>query len=1565
MNTSDSTSPTQPEIPQEMLISSDTWSDYQALDFIRQQLTEQLADLEPAQQQRYLALAREGPRRQKLLSDTLQQFRHDFESQLLQPLASGLQAKAGKPVDLRQTYLHTRTLTLGRRSKRATSAEEVESIRSQTLWDAALQNFAFNIAHGTGSGLEFTRASYINQDPDGRRNTADILAVEDFVAIVRELDPGARLQTKLQSELPHLLTSEVTAYQRALLDFALLEAYRTTSEAGIDRQQLAMLERAISLPGALQWRLHSLKLGRSFVDALIRASEDIPLVGRLSEHLQTLRRALSRQSRSTESDALPLPFFVIQRSAWIFSYFPDRPGGAWRQHLSYIEAVDSFRDQLRESVQTNSIAWLTRWMPLVHQQQLVAFLQTESVDRSQLNWLAKRFYDAFGEQTPPAQLIKVSADPTEPDGQSLVQALALEQKLTTAGDLSLLATTNGNADVEALKQGLLFVFSEVLELLTLSVPGGVTGLNRAMLVATFGSLGYQAISASSALINGRSAAFIQAVSDVVDLVTTARLQGVGARLSAHRIRTLINALGRPRCVINEDGSTVLQLSGTTPQRTIDVSDLSAAQLLQKMLQPDLPTPDTTTCARLLALSGVDRLQLEAVWQGQTPPPWQIIDVLLWHRYDSGHAPVSEAIEPGSALAIVLERFAELSPAAARQLLRLHPALHKITARTVLEPSLIAAVLHTCEQSRALRALYALADATGRTWGDDSEALCCTLLIVQAGWPDALGLKVQAGAHLHVYGLEGADTFISLDNVGAAYTPSGLTSAPPNGRDSLIQAAWHSLDATQRQAMGYDADDFMQLGKHLLQQALHYRSDIPQLLPPPSGLPLPNGRLQPFRLQLDLSHLTADAQGIFSLDGRHYIVIDNASYRVMHDRDASSTRQPIWRIVKPQDPIADNEQNIFVAGIGLNEPVTLREGQWVAATLPGAGGMPRKESRLEAMKRENQEKKNQADQALEKKNQETGQQLLELSRELHDLVGLMQTLHPQLDHPNSETKIEARGRLAATYYKLIGLVTRKIDLLHTQAPQRNRALIIAAHVYRIQCLEKIILSLDLAFTEEVGEFVTNPHHGEHARYREQRVRILQHMEEKRPFLKKREAYIKDLRTQYPGTEAEGEIAALYKAYPARPWNLEVAAVLFQMELLSIGDPVDSSSPVIFKAEAVIQMIQFHETSIAFDDLAWVPTAHQLAVLDRLQRQLESVRTAFEQMQAEFFSPSERLHLENVGKGLQAIEQNCHDRLETLYLQSTDNAALGKELDDIDLEFLPAQPGPSHATTARRKLIRVKQRGIDSIKLGQERVTENGETVIDIVDSGAAPGTVVRSYGKPSGGEWKGTTPLPAPARATLTLAALLKNAQAQLDESQQHRVKAARDAEAKLNPTNIVEYLEAKAEQLDSTAREIETTTKDRPSSESRLLIEQLKQASAQLKQTGEDTLIAMYKDPEKLDISRLLYLIKMKQVSVVKLLDRGERGKGRTRHFLDIYLIKDAHGDRRDLWHAHFHYPERDTPSERFSLKGGHLKTLKQSGLGRTAQTRDEQLGLAHSPIWRAAFDTRSARQLFALVGQD
>ncbi|MNR55407.1 hypothetical protein D3C85_1757740 [compost metagenome] len=51
-----------------------------------------------------------------------------------------------------------------------------------------------------------------------------------------------------------------------------------------------------------------------------------------------------------------------------------------------------------------------------------------------------------------------------------------------------------------------------------------------------------------------------------------------------------------------------------------------------------------------------------------------------------------------------------------------------------------------------------------------------------------------------------------------------------------------------------------------------------------------------------------------------------------------------------------------------------------------------------------------------------------------------------------------------------------------------------------------------------------------------------------------------------------------------------------------------------------------------------------------------------------------------------------------------------------------------------------------------------------------------------------------------------------------------------------------------------------------------------------------------------------------------------------------------------------------FTAKGGHLKTLEQSGLGASSQRQDEQAGREHVPIWRETIDGRTAQKIFELA---
>ncbi|TMU79646.1 hypothetical protein FGA82_12705 [Pseudomonas fluorescens] len=75
------------------------------------------------------------------------------------------------------------------------------------------------------------------------------------------------------------------------------------------------------------------------------------------------------------------------------------------------------------------------------------------------------------------------------------------------------------------------------------------------------------------------------------------------------------------------------------------------------------------------------------------------------------------------------------------------------------------------------------------------------------------------------------------------------------------------------------------------------------------------------------------------------MIDNFSYQVLHDIDASTPSTAVMRIVREQDPVAGDGTNTYIATRpGRSEPIIFdaREG-WLGTEVGGAGGMFRSES----------------------------------------------------------------------------------------------------------------------------------------------------------------------------------------------------------------------------------------------------------------------------------------------------------------------------------------------------------------------------------------------------------------------------------------------------------------------------------------------------------------------------------------------------------------------------------------------------------------------------------------------
>lgn len=1484
------------------------WSDRLTLDLIEEHFSQALQTLDAQEQRHYLHLARLGPQCRLQLSEALGQFRRAFEAQALDALRQQLAQATGLALDPLTTYLHTYSLQIQHEFPR----KVVEHLQTRSLWEAAQDNFGFHIVLQSGSGLDFINASSINTRASGGRDT--LIPVSTFVEVVRTLDLGKRLQDWLQHKLPALIRQPVTDYHRALLQFALLEAYRGTEDHDFNREQLQALQGACERAGALQWKYFSLKLPDGVIEHLLGLAGSQPLLKPLKQAMDAL--ASPRMSQTLAGNLIPLPFFVVKLGDGVFSYFPERPGGAWRPHLGAGEAVDSLREQIHQASNTSELQWLYQWLPLAAQHKLSGLLKPEKVDRSQLNALAEWLYDTFATLPSPTLLDIVENSNSPWKQQSLLQVITLEQQQGIAADLSLMAISNNNVDFDTFSKGLLFVVSEVLELLTLSVPGGVTGLNRAMLTATFTSLGFQSISAANALLSGRSGEAVQAVADIADLMISARLQGLGAQLSARRSRQLVAALGR---------SPVIAARVT---RRLDAIHWNDARLLEHLL-PQLPSLDTVSALRL---SGVQREHLDAAWTTGADLPWQLHSVLEWQQPGSA--------ESSSVIATLVRRFPGMSPAAAREALRRHPELIHVQPDTLIDPIPVATLLELQDESRSLLALCKLNDNQAAP-DRDVEALCCQLLTTSPDWSSSLGIRIEENLQappgpdftpappIQFFGAPDATDYLQLIRTGSHYHYQDSSPA------SLLQALLEHPDTPLPQL-----DSVAAMREQLLDSALRHRDLLQELLAEPALQ-----ALSPERLRVTARPVSGPDTGILVHENMTYAMIEGAAYPIVADQQASTPHWPVWRLVDNEHPDS------------LASAIVLYRQHWYYARLPGTAGMPRRGSRLAQMQEQNRaaEAAQRAEQLQQQ--QDIRRQLLVVNQSLLATADQMTQATARVNEAveSGDTRQQAIASLVATYWKAIRHITTKVDLLEALGNVQTLTQQREMHEYRIHCLEKIMLSQDLAFTSETGELLVDPHQGEHDRFRRQHRRVLQHLEEKRPFLTRHADYLQTLVSRFPGEQADAFISQSREHFPATPLMRDAAVILFKLDLLTIGDTLDAQAPVQFSTEAALRLVQLHDALSTYTNLDSLAENCHLSLLDDLQRQFDSQREALYALQ-EDASALDKAHLRDIGQALEKLSGQIQQRLESMYQNLQSNTLLTLDPQALDPDFLPAQPALRPVQGPRKRVIKVRQQGTTVLKMGEMRIDDQGRAVVDIISPGMVAGPRVQTYANPVAGYWHPLAPTHPTAANTNSLPALITQAHTLLGQVEQQLLKASQDAEKKHNPTNIVEFLERHAESLEKQAQHIGTSDAD---AAHRPLVERLQAAAQRLRQHGESLRVALYKSPQILDINRLLYLLEQHQVSVHQTLVRAPRGKGRNKHFLDIYEIRDVRGNRQVIWEAHFHYDAGTTAKDQFQLKGAHLKTLAQSRLGAASQARAEREGLAHVAIWRAAFSPQAARELF------
>ncbi|MFL9671924.1 NEL-type E3 ubiquitin ligase domain-containing protein [Pseudomonas marginalis] len=518
------------------LQSSTAWSQQQALELIQRNVLQALEGLDAEEKLRFLRLQRNALAALAAVETEKERVVRSFKADGLAQLRGRIGGRDPEQYRFDTTYIERieqplpwerqpgSHLRLPRRSD--IDYREIVHVKSMSLWEAACVNFGFTTSFRQTSGYSLVDASKV-VGPDGDRS----LSAREFIAIARDLDLGHQLQEQIQATLGEggTLRRLMGDAALALLQFDVLDAWRNRAHNGLTRATYDSLTASIDGSGP-QLPVESLSL-TSGVTPIIA----VPFV--------------------PWDSSIPVPLMLIKvASLGVLSYFPFRPGGAFRYHRDAQTAEADFRQQLLESHRKNDLGWFSRQLPLVGMSVFKPLLTQEKRPEG-MNWLAGHLYDGFHKAFPERTLndIRFSTDPHTGPAVTLVQALSYRQIQRCQADMDTLASTRSEADWQALKDAAAAIASEVLQLLLTPLPGGVTGMNRVMQLAVLGSMTYSVSVGLSEAVKGDASNFASTLTDVADMAISGRLISVAGRVHRQRMLEHLQRLGNPRKVTRPDG----------------------------------------------------------------------------------------------------------------------------------------------------------------------------------------------------------------------------------------------------------------------------------------------------------------------------------------------------------------------------------------------------------------------------------------------------------------------------------------------------------------------------------------------------------------------------------------------------------------------------------------------------------------------------------------------------------------------------------------------------------------------------------------------------------------------------------------------------------------------------------------------------------------------------------------------------------------------------------------------------------------------------------------------------
>ncbi|OIN54113.1 NEL-type E3 ubiquitin ligase domain-containing protein [Pseudomonas costantinii] len=589
------------------LMASPEWSALQALDFLRTKFGGFLGTLNDEEKREYVRAQKAWIDAQKSLEQGISQLTKAFEQQALASLRAELKTLTGQDVDPTVAQIHTRYLQSSSRVRRAAHEDESErvvKVASVTLWDAACLNYDGLTGWSYPGRTGLADASYLDKEINATAG--------DFIALVRRLDIGGQLKERLDQALQAgaSLGAEVMRLASAEFEFALIEALKNTTDSRIDRDKYQYVKRALA--GEAQWE---------------RVEEMLLFVPHGLDNISWIPQTMGLVGQYVApppGDSLSIPHIVFSVSGCkgAFSFFPNRPGGSLRHNASHREACEEFHVAFHAFYSRGKVDWLYQIMLLR--------------DCARLKQIAKK--------TPPphdlegfAKLIHSLAQsiPTtdRPRAIGYVRNSVQKVPVVSLNDFYIARCRANLQELANETPGFMStlielfqaVFSEILNVLLIPVPGALKGLGRVRAFAMFAALEQALIEGGSQAIKGEPGELLQGFADLVDLLVSGRLQTRLAIGVQRRHQRLYQQLSQSRSV------------GPDHQR------LTNPQALERMLGvQDVPARDLEA---VLDSSATSRHTLDQVWEGAQPSA-SLVEAAHRFRADKLIDWVAEGADPG-------------------------------------------------------------------------------------------------------------------------------------------------------------------------------------------------------------------------------------------------------------------------------------------------------------------------------------------------------------------------------------------------------------------------------------------------------------------------------------------------------------------------------------------------------------------------------------------------------------------------------------------------------------------------------------------------------------------------------------------------------------------------------------------------------------------------------------------------------------------------------------------------------------------------------------------------------